>query len=80
MLEKKRSRKENKLGVANKAVVLLMAAAIVTLAVSGVGAQEKGSTVVSLSEQETISLNVTQMEDKIFVIALLLKLMGNLLK
>lgn len=62
MLKKKRSRKENKLGVANKAVVLLMVAAIVTLAVSGVGAQEKGSTVVSLSEQETISLNVTQME------------------
>jgi len=62
MLEKKRSRKENKLKVANKAVVLLMAAAIVTLAVSGVGVQAAGSTAVSLSEQETISLNVTQME------------------
>jgi len=42
--------------------IIFLAAAIVIFAIWGANAQETGSDTVSLSEGETISLNVTQME------------------
>ena len=60
MLQKKGIEKEDRMRTMKKIGVLVVAAAIVTLVVAGVGAQEKST--VSLSEGETINLNVNQME------------------
>jgi len=60
MLQKKGIGKEDRMRTMKKTAVLVVAAAIVTLVVAGVGAQEKST--VSLSEGETINLNVNQME------------------
>lgn len=60
MLQKKGIEKEDRMRTMKKIAVLAVAAAIVTLVVAGVGAQEKST--VSLSEGETINLNVNQME------------------
>jgi type II secretory pathway component GspD/PulD (secretin) len=45
-----------------KTIVFLAAAIIIIFAASGVGAQEKSTGTASMSSQEVISLNVTQMD------------------
>jgi len=61
MLDCKRSR-ESKWQRVDRAIIFLVAAAIITFAASGAGAQEKTSGTVLMSAQKVISLNVNQMD------------------
>jgi len=62
MLGRKRGRERIQSGGFSKTIVLLVAAIIIIFAASGVGAQEKATGTASMSSQEVISLNVTQMD------------------
>jgi len=62
MLECKRDRERIQSRGFTKTVVFLVAAIIIIFAASGVGAQEKATGTASVSAQEVISLNVTQMD------------------
>jgi len=62
MLECKRGRERIQSRGFSKTVVFLVAAIIIVFAASGVGAQEKATGAASMSGQEVISLNVTQMD------------------
>ena len=62
MLDHKKSQERTQWRGVNKTIVFVVAAAIITFAALGVGAQEKASGAVSVSSQEVISLNVTQMD------------------
>jgi len=62
MLECKRGRERIQSRGFTKTVVFLVAAIIIIFAASGVGAQEKATGTASVSGQEVISLNVTQMD------------------
>ena len=62
MLECKRCRERIQSRGFTKTVVFLVAAIIIIFAASGVGAQEKATGTASVSGQEVISLNVTQMD------------------
>jgi len=62
MLECKRGGERIQSRGFNKTVVFLVAAIIIIFAASGVGAQEKATGTASVSAQEVISLNVTQMD------------------
>jgi len=62
MLGCKRGRERTQWQGVNKTVVFLVAAIIIIFAASGVGAQEKATGTASVSGQEVISLNVTQMD------------------
>ena len=62
MLECKRGRERIQSRGFSKTVVFLAAAIIIIFAASGVGAQEKATGTASVSAQEVISLNVTQMD------------------
>jgi len=61
MLECKRGRERTQWQRVNKRILFLAAVAII-FAASGVGAQEKASGSASVSSQEVISLNITQMD------------------
>ena len=62
MLGCKRGRERIQSRGFTKTVVFLVAAIIIIFAASGVGAQEKATGTASVSGQEVISLNVTQMD------------------
>jgi len=62
MLDRKKSQERTQWRGVNKTIVFVVAAAIIALAASGVGAQEKASGTASVSTKEVISLNVTQMD------------------
>jgi len=62
MLDCKRGRERIQSRGFSKTIVLLVAAIIIIFAASGVGAQEKATGTASMSSQEVISLNVTQMD------------------
>jgi len=62
MLGRKRGRERIQSRGFSKTIVLLVAAIIIIFAASGVGAQEKATGTASMSSQEVISLNVTQMD------------------
>ena len=62
MLECKRCRERIQSRGFTKTIVFLVAAIIIIFAASGVGAQEKSTGTASVSGQEVISLNVTQMD------------------
>jgi len=62
MLDCKRGRERTQGQRVNKRVLFLVAAVAIIFAASGVGAQEKASGASSVSSQEVISLNVTQMD------------------
>ncbi|MFQ5835707.1 MAG: secretin N-terminal domain-containing protein [bacterium] len=62
MLGCKRGRERIQSRGFTKTIVLLVAAIIIIFAASGVGAQEKATGTASVSGQEVITLNVTQMD------------------
>jgi len=62
MLEGKRSQERIHWRALNKTMLLVAAAIIIIFASSGVGAQEKATETSSVSAQELITLNVTQMD------------------
>jgi len=62
MLGYKRGRERIQSGGFSKIIVFLAAAIIIIFAASGVSAQEKATGTASMSAQEVISLNVTQMD------------------
>ncbi len=62
MLDRKRGRERIQSRGFTKTIVLLVAAIIIIFTASGVGAQEKATGTASMSSQEVISLNVTQMD------------------
>jgi type IV pilus assembly protein PilQ len=62
MLGCKRGRERIQSGGFSKTIVFLVAAIIIIFAASGVDAQEKATGTASMSSQEVISLNVTQMD------------------
>ena len=62
MLDCKKSREKTQWQRVKRTMVFLAAAAIITFAASGAGAQEKASGTALMSAQKVISLNVNQMD------------------